>query len=101
MSLAFSASQELTLPVRLGIERLPTFLNDETRVMKALFDSRQLTSLGEGYYRYEVTKVKVFQLCIQPVVKLQVQLQDGRVDLKAVDCQLEGFIFLWESDSPT
>ena len=90
MSLAFSARQELTLPVSHGIERLPTFLNDETRVMNALFDPAQLTPLGGGHYRYAVTQVKVFQLCIQPVVELQVRLQEGRVDLKAVDCQLEG-----------
>lgn len=90
MTLAFSASQELTLPVNHECERLSSFLNDEARVMASLFDPSQLTLLRQGHYSYAVTKVNVFQLSIQPVVELQIRVNEGRVDLEAVDCQLEG-----------
>ena len=68
MTLAFGASQQLTLPVPEQAERLGTYLADERRVVEALLDPSQLEPLGPGLYRYTVTRVKVFQLQILPVV---------------------------------
>jgi hypothetical protein len=90
MPLAFSASQQLRLPVLERAEHLASYLDDEERVIGALLDSTQLHQLGPGLYRYEVTKLKVFQLQIHPVVRLQSQRQPGRLVLEALDCQLEG-----------
>ncbi len=90
MSLAFSASQQLTLPVTEQVERLPAYLNEEDRVIAALLDPTQLEPLGPGHYRYVVTRVQVFQLQVQPIVELQVSHQDGLLQLEALDCQLEG-----------
>ena len=90
MPLAFSASQALELPVERQRERLGAYLNDEQRVIGALLDPRQLTPLAEGRYRYTVTKLQVFQLQIQPVVELVARRSPGRIELEAVDCQLEG-----------
>ena len=90
MSLAFSASQQLDLPVASEADRLPAYLDDEQRVVQALLDPSQLEPLGPGRYRYTVTQVKVFQLKIQPVVELQVVRRNGRLELEALDCQLEG-----------
>ena len=90
MSLAFSASQQLDLPVVSEADRLPAYLDDEQRVVHALLDPSQLEPLGPGRYRYTVSQVKVFQLKIQPVVELQVLHRHGRLELEALDCQLEG-----------
>jgi hypothetical protein len=90
MPLAFSASQQLQLPVREQPERLATYLGEEERVVKALLDPAQLSSLGPGRYRYAVTHLQVFQLQIQPVVQLCTQATPGRLVLEAVDCELEG-----------
>jgi hypothetical protein len=58
--------------------------------VEALLDPRQLEPLGPGRYRYTVTRVQVFQLQIQPIVELQVRHQGERLELSAIDCQLEG-----------
>jgi len=110
MSLAFSASQQLSLPVEAEGERLATYLTDEDRVVGALLDPRQLQKLGPGHYRYTVTRVQVFQLQIQPVVELQARCTAGRLELQALDCQLEGLglvddfrltLSSWLTASPT
>lgn len=90
MTLAFSASQQLSLPVVEQAELLPAYLDDEGRVVRALLDERQLEPLGPGRYRYNVTRVQVFQLQIRPVVELRAEHQPGRLTLEALDCELEG-----------
>jgi hypothetical protein len=90
MPLAFRASQRLTLPCVEPAELLAAYLDDESRVVEALLDSRQLVPLGPGRYRYTVTRVKVFQLQVQPIVELQARHQRGRLELEALDCRLEG-----------
>jgi hypothetical protein len=90
MPLAFRAVQQLSLPVLEHGDRLATYLADERRVVNALLDPSQLEPLGPGRYRYTVTRVQVFQLQIQPIVELQVQRGDGRLELNALDCKLEG-----------
>jgi hypothetical protein len=90
MPLAFSASQALQLPVERHTDALCTYLNDEERVIGALLDPSQLTPLGNGRYRYTVTRLQVFQLQIQPVVELEARRSPGRIELEAVDCELEG-----------
>jgi hypothetical protein len=90
MSLAFSASQQLDLPIDRDAERLPAYLHNERRVVEALLDPKQLEPIGPGLYRYTVSQVRVFQLRIQPVVELQAAHRNGRLELEALDCQLEG-----------
>ena len=90
MPLAFSARQQLSLPVQDGSTHLAAYLNDQQRVVEALLDPRQLEQLGPGHYRYTVTRVQVFQLQIQPIVELQARSSEGRLELEALDCQLEG-----------
>jgi hypothetical protein len=90
MPLAFSASQQLTLPIADSGDRLAAYLCQEDRVVNALLDPQQLEALGAGHYRYTVTRVQVFQLQIQPIVELRASHQDGRLELEAIDCQLEG-----------
>jgi hypothetical protein len=90
MPLAFSSSQQLILPINACIEHLPAYLREEQRVVASLLDPAQLVSLGPGHYRYRVTRVQVFQLQIQPVVELQTHRRGDRLELEAVDCQLEG-----------
>ena len=67
MPLAFSASQKLDLPVQTQIDRLPAYLQEEDRVVKALLDPSQLERLEPGRYRYTVTTIQVFQLQVKPV----------------------------------
>lgn len=91
MRLAFSASQHLQLQIDHHVERLPAYLRQEQRVIEALLDRRQLQPLEtSGHYRYTVSQLQVFQLRIQPIVDLQTELNDGRLQLSAHDCQLEG-----------
>jgi hypothetical protein len=90
MPLAFRASQQLTLPKIEPAHLLPAYLDDEQRVVEALLDPSQLEPLGPGHYRYTVTRVQVFQLQVQPIVELQARHRKGRLELEAVDCQLEG-----------
>jgi hypothetical protein len=90
MSLAFSASQQLDLPVAREAERLPAYLDDDRRVVEALLDPQQLEPISPGRYRYTVSQVRVFQLKIQPIVELQTTHRNGRLELEALDCQLEG-----------
>jgi len=90
MPLAFSASQALQLSVKQHPDQLPAYLNDEERVIGALLDPKQLMSLGGGRYRYTVTRLQVFQLQIQPVVELVARCSANRIELEAVDCELEG-----------
>jgi hypothetical protein len=90
MPLAFSASQELQLSVAEQAERLPGYLNNEERVVKALLDAKQLEPLGPGRWRYSVTHLQLFQLQIHPIVELSCQLEPGSIQLQALDCQLEG-----------
>jgi len=110
MPLAFRASQQLSLPGIEPADLLPSYLEDEERVVRSLLDARQLEPLGPGRYRYTVTRVQVFQLQIQPVVELQALRQPGRLELDALDCQLEGLglvddfelrLHSWLQASPT
>ena len=91
MPLAFSASQFLRLAVPEQTHRLAHYLNDEDRIVRALLDPSQLELLGGGRYRYAVKPLKAFQLQIQPVVQLQTQCCLERLEIEALDCQLEGF----------
>ena len=90
MPLAFSASQALQLSVPHQADLLPDYLNDEERVIGALLDPQQLENLGSGHYRYTVTRLQVFQLQIQPVVEMVARRSANRIELEAIDCQLEG-----------
>jgi hypothetical protein len=90
MALAFSASQQLQLAVAEQPERLAAYLEQEERVVQALLDPSQLTPLAPGHYRYAVTHLQVFQLQIEPVVQLRTHSSAGRLELEAIDCQLEG-----------
>jgi hypothetical protein len=90
MPLAFSASQALQLPVEHHLSQLSSYLDDEERVIGALLDPSQLSRLEAGRYRYTVTRLQVFQLQIQPVVELVARRSPGRIELEAVDCELEG-----------
>lgn len=90
MTLAFSARQQLALPVHENCGQLADYLRDEARVVGALLDPSQLEPLGPGHYRYSVTRVQVFQLQIHPVVELRAHSRQGRLELQALDCQLEG-----------
>lgn len=90
MPLAFSASQHLQLTVHQEGHRLGTYLQQEERVVTALLDPQQLEPLAPSLYRYTVTQLQVFQLRIQPIVQLRIHLCNGRLELEAIDCQLEG-----------
>jgi len=90
MPLAFSASQQLQLPVTDQPERLAAYLSQEERVVQALLDPNQLRQLSPSHYRYDVTRLQVFQLQIQPVVQLRTQGSPGRLELEAIECELEG-----------
>ena len=90
MPLAFKASQQLDLPVKRHAERLPQYLQQEERLLAALLDADQLTRLSPGRYRYVVTSLQVFQLQVKPIVCLQIEADPTHLQMRAVDCELEG-----------
>jgi hypothetical protein len=90
MPLAFSASQQLKLPIRRHRDRLAGYLHEEERVVQAMLNPSQLERLAPQHYSYTVTRLQVFQLQIQPVVELRTHPSPGRLELEALDCQLEG-----------
>ena len=90
MPLAFQARQKLDLPVRSNLEQLPAYLLEEERVVGAMLDSRKLTPLGPGSYRYAVTSFKVFQLEVNPVVSIGVTNTEGKLKMHATDSELDG-----------
>lgn len=90
MPLAFSASQHLALNVQQNADRLPAYLHEDDRLVAALLDSRQLTPLGPGRYRYVVTSLQVFQLHVKPIVCLEIVHEGDSMLMRALDCELEG-----------
>ena len=90
MSLAFRASQQLDLPVSRNVERLPEYLLEQERVVGAMLDAKKLTLLGPGSYRYAVTSLNVFQLQLNPVVSIAVEVSDGKLKMSATDSELQG-----------
>ncbi len=90
MTLAFRASQQLNLPVGRNIERLPDYLLAQERVVGAMLDAKKLTPISPGRYRYAVTSLNVFQLQLNPVVSIAVEVADGKLKMSATDSELEG-----------
>ena len=90
MSLAFNARQKIDLVVQDNVEQLPNYLLQQERVVGAMLDSKKLTLLGPGLFRYEVTSFKVFQLQVNPVVSISVVNTPGKIKMFVTDSQLDG-----------
>ena len=98
MSLAFRASQHLDLPVRQNLERLQGYLLEQERVVGAMLDSKKLTPLGPGSFKYEVTSFQVFQLQINPVVSIAVENTDSKIRMYVTESHLDGLGFVDDFD---
>ncbi len=90
MSLAFNARQKIDLAVQDNVEQLPNYLLQQERVVGAMLDSKKLTPLGPGSFRYEVTSFQVFQLQVNPVVSISVVNTPGKIKMFVTDSQLDG-----------
>jgi len=90
MALAFNARQKIDLVVQDNAEQLPDYLLQQERVVGAMLDSKKLTPLGPGSFRYEVTSFQVFQLQINPVVSIGVENTDRKIRMFVTDSHLEG-----------
>ena len=90
MSLAFTARQKIDLVVQDNAEQLPNYLLQQERVVGAMLDSKKLTPLGPGRFKYEVTSFQVFQLQINPVVSIGVENTDRKIRMFVTDSHLEG-----------
>ncbi|WP_320668398.1 DUF1997 domain-containing protein [Prochlorococcus sp. MIT 1307] len=90
MPLAFEARQKLDLPIKRNADRLSEYLLQQERVVGAMLDSKKLTLLGPGSYRYNVTSFKVFQLEVNPVVSIAAVNSEGALTMSATDSQLDG-----------
>ena len=55
-----------------------------------MLDAKKLTLLGPGSYRYAVTSLNVFQLQLNPVVSIAVEVSDGKLKMSATDSELQG-----------
>jgi hypothetical protein len=75
MLLSFDAKQKLKLSVTRNKEYLSKYLLEEERVVGAMLDPKKLLPEGEGRYKYTVTSFKVFQLDINPVVSIAVEIK--------------------------
>ncbi len=90
MPLAFEARQKLDLPVMSNPDRLAEYLLQQERVVGAMLDSKKLTLLYPGSYRYNVTSFKVFQLEVNPVVSIVAVNSEGKLYMYATDSELDG-----------
>jgi len=90
MSLAFNARQKIDLVVQDNVEQLPNYLLQQERVVGAMLDSKKLTPLAPGSFRYEVTSFQVFQLQVNPVVSISVVNTPGKIKMFVTDSQLDG-----------
>jgi len=90
MPLAFEARQKLDLPVMSNPDRLAEYLLQQERVVGAMLDSKKLTLLYPGSYRYNVTSFKVFQLEVNPVVSIAAVNSEGKLCMYATDSELDG-----------
>ena len=90
MSLAFNARQKIDLVVQDNVERLPNYLLQQERVVGAMLDSKKLTPLEPGNFRYEVTSFQVFQLQVNPVVSISVVNTPSKIKMFVTDSQLDG-----------
>ena len=90
MSLAFTARQKIDLVVQDNQEQLPNYLLQQERVVGAMLDSKKLTLLGPGSFRYEVTSFQVFQLQVNPVVSISVVNTPSKIKMFVTDSQLDG-----------
>ena len=90
MLLAFDAKQKLKLSVTRNKEYLSKYLLEEERVVGAMLDPNKLEPKGEGKYKYTVTRFRVFQLDVNPVVSIAVENKDGVLKMSALDSKLDG-----------
>ncbi len=98
MSLAFNARQKIELFVQHNAEQLSDYLLQQERVVGAMLDSRKLTPLGPGSFKYEVTSFQVFQLQINPVVTIGVKNTDSTIRMFVTDSHLDGLGFVDDFD---
>ncbi|WP_413678597.1 DUF1997 domain-containing protein [Prochlorococcus sp. MIT 0916] len=98
MSLAFKARQKIDLVVEDNQEQLPDYLLQQERVVGAMLDSRKLTPLEPGSFKYEVTSFKVFQLQINPVVSIGVENIDRKIRMYVTESHLDGLGFVEDFD---
>ena len=90
MLVAFSAKQSLRLLVSHQGDRLADYLKHDERVIKALLQPSQLQVLAATHYRYNMRRLKVFQLQVRPVVDLRTMVLPQRLEISSCGCQLEG-----------
>ena len=98
MALAFTARQKIDLVVQDNAEQLPDYLLQQERVVGAMLDSKKLTSLGPGLFKYEVTSFKVFQLQVNPVVSIAVENTDSKIRMYVTESHLDGLGFVDDFD---
>lgn len=93
--LELHASQSVTLAV--APNRLPIrhYLRQPQRLVYALMNPNQVTTLGQGVFRLHLRSLQFMMIRIQPVVDVAVRSDgEGRVQLTAVGCQLQGNEFM-------
>ena len=98
MSLAFKARQKIDLVVQDDAEQLHDYLLQQERVVGAMLDSKKLTPLGPGRFKYEVTSFQVFQLQINPVVSIGVENTEGKIRMFVTESHLDGLGFVDDFD---
>ena len=98
MALAFTARQKIDLVVQDNSEQLPDYLLQQERVVGAMLDSKKLTLLGPGSFKYEVTSFQVFQLQINPVVSIAVENTDSKIRMYVTESHLDGLGFIDDFD---
>lgn len=90
MLVAFSAQQNLRLVVDHQNGRLADYLTQDERVVRALLRPSQLEVLAPARYRYNMSRLQVFQLEVRPVVDLRTTVVPQRLEIRSCDSRLEG-----------
>ncbi|MBF2034890.1 MAG: DUF1997 domain-containing protein [Leptolyngbyaceae cyanobacterium T60_A2020_046] len=93
--LRLAASQSVTIQVRENSVPISHYLRQPQRLVYALMPQKQVEVLGSNQFRLRLRAFQFFMVQIQPVVDLQVCVNDaGHVTLQSTGCQIDGNEFI-------
>ena len=90
MLVAFSAQQNLRMVIEHQNGHLADYLAQDERVVRALLRPSQLEVLTATRYRYNMSRLQVFQLQVRPVVDLHTTVLPQRLEIRSYGSRLEG-----------
>jgi hypothetical protein len=90
MQTQFTASQSVEIFVNEVELSLQDYLSQPIRIIHALTEADRVEVLGQDRFRLRMRALKFMTLTLQPVVEMQVWAENGSIQLRSLNCVLEG-----------